>query len=555
MKKILATLVACLLIHAALYPQCTPNLPSGNPGLLPAPSNLPCIDRGVPFNLTLYFENFTSFSCGGFTADVVSSTIDNLANLPCGLSWQADRTSYAAGQTGCIQISGTSTDLVGQYPLEVYMSVELDIFGSSYTVSGSLADLEQQLQSAGCPGTGINTAYYSRVVNPGTACPAIGSLPNSASSGATCPAMGVTISGNLSICAGNSTTLTANVTNSTGTVTYSWSTGAASSSITVSPTSTTAYAVTVTDQNGSDNASVTVTVSGCDDSNACTTDNCVPGSGCVHTPITCDDGDACTTDACNPSTGCTTAPIVCNDGDACMSDGCDPLTGCTTTPVTCNDGDACTADGCDPLTGCTTTPITCNDGDACTIDDCDALTGCTNNPVVCDDGDICTTDACTGGQCVFTPIPNCNDPCDTLQCDDSDLCTADSCANGQCENTAVVCNDGDTCTADACDAATGCVFTPISGCATGVEAVDFSNSLEIYPNPSSGVFEVAIGNKGQGDFFLKIFDLSGKNLLTQTFSADGNTVRTIDAREFPKGIYVLNFKSKKISVNKKLVIY
>lgn len=534
MRKILATLVACLFIHAALHPQCTPNLPTGNPGLLPTPSNLPCIERGIPFNLTLYFENFNSFSCGGFTADVVSSTIDNLANLPCGLSWQADRTSYAAGQTGCIQISGTSTDQIGQYPLEVYMSVELDIFGSSYTVSGSLADLEQQLQSAGCPGTGINTAYYSRVVNSGTACPAIGSLPNSTSSGVTCPPpanIDVTISGNTSICAGNSTTLTANVTSATGTVTYSWSTSATSSSITVSPASSTTYTVTVTAQNGSDTASVTVSVSGCDDSNACTADNCVPGTGCVYTPVTCDDGNACTTDGCDSNTGCTATPVICDDNDACTTDGCNPSTGCNTAPIGCDDGDACTTDGCDPLAGCTATPV------------------------ACDDGNVCTTDACASGQCVFTPIPNCNDPCDTLACDDSDLCTADSCVNGLCEFSVITCNDNDTCTADACAAATGCVFTPISGCATGVATNDPASGVEIYPNPSSGDFEVVLRNAWQGNLHLSIFDLNGKSLYDETFSGEGNSARTVNARELTKGVYILNLKSEKILINKKLMIY
>jgi VCBS repeat-containing protein len=119
-------------------------------------------------------------------------------------------------------------------------------------------------------------------------------LPNRTSSGTTCPpptSISVSISGNTSICPGNSTTLTANVTGGTNPITYSWNTGASTSSITVSPTSTTPYSVTVTDAGGSATASVTVMVTGCNDSDLCTTDTCVPGTGCTYTPITCDDGD------------------------------------------------------------------------------------------------------------------------------------------------------------------------------------------------------------------------------------------------------------------------
>lgn len=55
----------------------------------------------------------------------------------------------------------------------------------------------------------------------------------------------VSITGNLNICSGSSTILTA-----TGGGTYLWSTGSNTSSITVSPTSTSTYSVTVTGTNG-----------------------------------------------------------------------------------------------------------------------------------------------------------------------------------------------------------------------------------------------------------------------------------------------------------------
>jgi hypothetical protein len=65
----------------------------------------------------------------------------------------------------------------------------------------------------------------------------------------------VTISGNMSICAGESITLTAN-----GADSYTWDTGISGNAITVSPTVTTIYTVTGTNSSGSDVTSITVIV-------------------------------------------------------------------------------------------------------------------------------------------------------------------------------------------------------------------------------------------------------------------------------------------------------
>ncbi len=191
----------------------------------------------------------------------------------------------------------------------------------------------------------------------------------------------------------------------------------------------------------------------CDDSDACTQDNCVVGF-CQHPPVSCDDGDPCTSETCNPAVGCVAEPIDCDDGDPCTTDVCDPVLGCEQTPTECDDGDPCTSDMCDPVTGtCESTPIDCDDGNPCTADSCDAVGGCVQVPIDCDDGEACTTDTCD-------PVVGCESV--PVDCGDGNPCTVDSCDPvAGCEQVPVDCDDGDPCTSDACNPVDGCFNPPI----------------------------------------------------------------------------------------------
>lgn len=167
--------------------------------------------------------------------------------------------------------------------------------------------------------------------------------------------------------------------------------------------------------NGNETCQGGVCVSGtpvsCDDSVACTVDQCDEAEGCEHTPddSSCDDGDVCNgAETCDELSGCSAGtPLSCDDGDACTVDSCDSAAGCANEPVDCDDGDACTVEACDPILGCSSEPIDCDDGNPCTVDSCDAVLGCVSEPLSCDDGDACTTDSCDAGVCVYEDNGSC----------------------------------------------------------------------------------------------------------------------------------------------------
>jgi hypothetical protein len=241
---------------------------------------------------------------------------------------------------------------------------------------------------------------------------------------------------------------------------------------------------------------------GCDDGNACTVDSCSPLTGCVHAPAAdgtlcpdndpCDGAELCLAGACSVSG----SPIVCGDNNPCTTDGCVPLTGCSFMPVV--NGTACAdADLCDGSETCSAgvcsasgTPLRCSDGNPCTSDSCNPASGaCVSTPVadgtLCPDGNKCDgSETCVAGACTGAGAPlACHDdnPCtsDTCvatigcvypnvtngtPCPDADACDgAETCVAGVCTNSApLVCRDDNVCTRDSCNPSVGCIYTAVT---------------------------------------------------------------------------------------------
>ena len=179
----------------------------------------------------------------------------------------------------------------------------------------------------------------------------------------------------------------------------------------------------------------------CDDGNACTEGTACDGAGHCEggTPVDCADEFACTTDFCLPATGCVNEAAGC-ECDPTVADACADLNDCT--------GDACVNFACvhDPVA----------DGTACD-----------------DDGDACTTGhVCDGGVCVFTayecPEAICDDDvdddfdgatdCDDGDCDGDPACTEIDCSDGldSDRDGATDCDDDDCAGAIRCNPEIAC---------------------------------------------------------------------------------------------------
>jgi hypothetical protein len=117
---------------------CTPAASLSKYGL--ASSEFPCIIQTVPYNTAMQFKIYSTFAYAG-QQSIDSVQISGIANLPCGLCWATNQPNnmFYPNEIGCLNISGTTSDSVGQYPIEFTLNAWTDGNGSPTLVAASLA--------------------------------------------------------------------------------------------------------------------------------------------------------------------------------------------------------------------------------------------------------------------------------------------------------------------------------------------------------------------------------------------------------------------------------
>lgn len=73
------------------------------------------------------------------------------------------------------------------------------------------------------------------------------------------------------------------------------------------------------------------------------------------------------------------------------------------------------------------------------------------------------------------------------------------------------------------------------------EDVAFKNSINLFPNPNNGQFEVNFNAKKGADVNIDVIDIVGKTILSQSLrNFSGFVKQAIDMKNFSKGVYLLN---------------
>ena len=80
--------------------------------------------------------------------------------------------------------------------------------------------------------------------------------------------------------------------------------------------------------------------------------------------------------------------------------------------------------------------------------------------------------------------------------------------------------------------------------------------MEVAPNPSKGIFNLSYNINLRGAYSLNVYNLMGKEILTQQFDFNGSSSfnEAIDLTAYPKGIYLVTLTNGDVLQNKRIVI-
>lgn len=121
---------------------------------------------------------------------------------------------------------------------------------------------------------------------------------------------------------------------------------------------------------------------------------------------------------------------------------------------------------------------------------------------------------------------------------------------GKLINNNVLCNTGGFISNDCGSSTTG--NTSITGCealkstimnaALAVGETAKSDGIKMYPNPTTGIFNIGFENNDLSNSKVQIFDMTGKSVISKNTQKSDNTL-TVDISGVPKGNYVLKIRT------------
>ena len=88
----------------------------------------------------------------------------------------------------------------------------------------------------------------------------------------------------------------------------------------------------------------------------------------------------------------------------------------------------------------------------------------------------------------------------------------------------------------------------------GVPSVDLEKSVNVYPNPSSGIFNVHIKNGIAADYSFEVLDVLGKVLLTESRNISKEHILKLDLSNFAAGTYMIKVTVDGESISKRIIL-
>ena len=86
----------------------------------------------------------------------------------------------------------------------------------------------------------------------------------------------------------------------------------------------------------------------------------------------------------------------------------------------------------------------------------------------------------------------------------------------------------------------------------GSDAAEEDFDLQVFPNPTNGVFTVTYTNNLIDDAEVSVFTLSGSVIFTEPIDARGAFSTLVDITDFPQGVYYVTVKTHDGFINRKM---
>ena len=81
------------------------------------------------------------------------------------------------------------------------------------------------------------------------------------------------------------------------------------------------------------------------------------------------------------------------------------------------------------------------------------------------------------------------------------------------------------------------------------------SELNIYPNPTRGIFNIEFISEEIDDFEITILDSYGKLIFEENkINFTGEYSNQLDISSYPAGVYILKIKTKESFVNKRIIL-
>ena len=91
--------------------------------------------------------------------------------------------------------------------------------------------------------------------------------------------------------------------------------------------------------------------------------------------------------------------------------------------------------------------------------------------------------------------------------------------------------------------------------ATGSVAENNINGLKVYPNPATKIINISLVPQYLDDeVSIQLFDLSGRDILNHSYTAQSDFNKSIDVSSFAKGVYYLKITNGKDSATEKIIL-